>query len=101
MVACGKQHQGQLITKEEFGNKWPFSVEKGYVYKTEADHLIFETEDGTKYAVNGMARNWLKSTKYNYKDIEEIWLYEDKEIGLRKSLVEVMDIGHNNKGGGN
>lgn len=101
VIACGKQHQGQLITKEELGNKWPFSIEKGYVYKTDANHLIFETEDGTKYAVNGMARNWLKSSKYNYKDIEEIWLIEDKEASSRKSLEDIFEIGEKNKINGN
>lgn len=69
IVGCG--NRGKLVTAAEFGDKWPLTVDRGYVYSV-GMAAIFETTDGTKYALNGFA-----SSNYGYPYTWDIQL-EDK-----------------------
>ena len=59
-------HHGKLVTREEYGKKWAFTVPKGYVYSIEKS-AIFETESGHKFQLNGIAQ------MNGYKLINPIW----------------------------
>ena len=60
---------GLRVTQEEFGDRWIFTVESGYVYSLANGSAIFRTGD-TKYGLNGRAIG------YGYKDIHQIWKKE-------------------------
>jgi len=55
----------RLITRNEFGKKWPFTVEWGCVYSINRA-AIFETS-GIKYQINGVAESM------GYTLIDPIW----------------------------
>ena len=67
----------RLITRNEFGKKWPFTIESGYVYSIsmEIDSIyvktiraaIFESIAGVKYQLNGIAESM------GYTLIDPIW----------------------------
>lgn len=54
------------ITREEFGDKWPFTVEGGTLSCRGSNEVYF-TVNGVTYAVNGAARN-----SKRYAEIDEI-----------------------------
>ena len=53
------------VSRKEFGKKWPFTVESGYVYSINRA-AIFETS-GIKYQLNGVAESM------GYTLIDPIW----------------------------
>jgi hypothetical protein len=90
----------QEISIEDFGEKWPFTVDKG-VLKCDGAAVTFSVE-GKVYPVNGVA-----SQKTVYQ-LEDIWAYDDKMIqefidaGMneaeiqpkpRKSIAPIIDAG--------
>lgn len=90
----------QEISKDDFGEKWPFTVDKG-ILKCDGAAVTF-TVEGKEYPINGVA-----SQKTVYKT-EDIWAYDDKMIqgfidaGMtedeiepkpRKSIAPIIDAG--------
>jgi len=87
-----------FVTKSEFGNKWPFTVDKGFV-ECRDDAIIFYANDKA-YAVNGTA------SRLGYATINEIWKDDletlkmlkeafPNETGIRTpkmSIGPIMDI---------
>ena len=53
------------VSRKMFGNKWPFTVESGYVYSVN-QAAIFETAT-VKYQINGLAEI------AGYTPIDPIW----------------------------
>jgi Protein of unknown function (DUF2511). len=103
----------KTISKEEFGNKWPFTVSKGTLklVQYEAENVnpeiirgvIFEV-DGKIYGINGTAKSWGK--KLGYSDVNEIWADDTVEInklvnagvprsnaGMKIEIGFVIDMG--------
>ena len=64
LVSCSG-NPGQLVTKEEYGGKWAFTVEKGYVCSI--DQAAIFKAGGVEYQLNGAA------TMKGYKSIDPIW----------------------------
>jgi hypothetical protein len=60
---------GRFVSKEEFGDKWVFSVDSGYVYSLENKSAIFRVGD-KKYGLNGRAID------HGLTDIHQIWVKE-------------------------
>ncbi|OFX21068.1 MAG: hypothetical protein A2033_10625 [Bacteroidetes bacterium GWA2_31_9] len=75
------------VNSDQFGEEWPLTVKNGklscvqYYQKginpKEVQGVIFET-NGKTYSLNGIADSYKK--KYNYSDVEEIWLFDDKMV---------------------
>lgn len=62
---------------EAAGKKWPLSVDGGFVGCTGTGARWFETRDGRRFGLNGLA-----SSKNGYQDIKPIWL-ENTEFNER------------------
>lgn len=60
----------KIISKEQFGDKWPFTVERGILQCKEGKVILFHA-NGKVYSVNGKADGLAKSRGYH--DIREIW----------------------------
>jgi hypothetical protein len=44
----------RVLLKTDFGDKWPFSIEKGLLVCT--DNKIYITAEGKTYGINGIAK---------------------------------------------
>ena len=76
-----------IITKEQFGERWPLSVNAGIVKCLAIGNgsVVFEV-DGKTYAVNGTAKGFAK--KHNFYPIENIWLDDPGFIKMAIELAE-------------
>ena len=109
LVSAAEMADGRIVTEQDFGAAWPFTVPEGRLRCTKAS-VTFEA-DGSTYAINGIAQSrgfprvdpiW----KYN-PDPELEQMYEDyaKEKGitlaaawkalgrLRVSIAPIIDAG--------
>jgi hypothetical protein len=78
------------ITKQEFGTKWPFTVDEGTLAckgKSSFGEVIF-TANGKTYAINGTA----KGTK-KYLSIDEIWADNPSVSGVKKDIGPIIERG--------
>ena len=74
-------HTGTMITRDNDGEAWAFTVDSGYVY-SESGAAIFES-GRTKYALNGTAKGM------GYTPVDSIWrIHPESTSGQRK-----IDIG--------
>ena len=75
-----------LITKEKYGDKWPFTISKGKLECFPPGIVIFRTNDQA-YAINALA------SSRGYKDINEIWK-NDGGGQQPESAFTKIDTGH-------
>ena len=75
---------GVLVTKSEFGNKWPFTVNKGRL-ECRGISVIFHAK-GKAYAVNGSART------EGYAKINEIWKDDQEKLKILKEAFPNEEI---------
>lgn len=73
----------KAIFKSDFGDSWPFTVERGVLGCEDKRYPYFETMYGT-YWLTGMR-------KPSYKDVAEIWLDNPNIAGTKISLSNVID----------
>lgn len=73
------------VTKVDYGDKWPFTVEEGEVRCLPVRKVVFISE-GTTYAVNGTAKN-------DYPEIAPIWLDNPTIEGLKVNLQPILNLG--------
>jgi len=72
---------GVLVTAEEWGERWAFKVDRGYVYNIDGA-AVFEKVDGNIYQLNGVART------RGYRPLERIWrnqpepLFEGQKVNI-------------------
>lgn len=72
-----------FVSRAEFeagGKKWPLSVDGGFVGCTGTGARWFETRNGQRFGLNGLA-----SSRNGYEDIKPIWL-ENKEFNERMTV---------------
>ena len=83
--------KGKMVTKEEFGETWAFTVDKGYLYSIGKSAIFMEKE--TEYGINKEA------VESGYKDIRDsnIWKENDKVMGERMDIKPFVDIALKNK----
>jgi hypothetical protein len=91
LSSCG--HEGKLLKKEDYGDKWPLTVDEGYI-KCEEGRIVFES-NGVDYAINGHAHRDKKN-----KDIDPIWAADPKfdpqpndPSPIRIALTPLLDAG--------
>jgi hypothetical protein len=78
-----------LITREEYGKAWPFTVDEGILAGKPGALLpeVTFTTGGKTYYVNGIAKQ-----KGVYSDLAEIWA-DDPASGLKKSIGTITTRG--------
>ncbi|MBL4768339.1 MAG: DUF2511 domain-containing protein [Rhodobacteraceae bacterium] len=67
---------GRSVTAEEFGDQWPFTVDRGVVDCVDDLAYTFKA-NGKVYALNGFATAWLEA-----RDLHEIWKRDPKNPDL-------------------
>ncbi len=77
----------EVITKAEYGDRWPLTVDRGTVECVGAGAVLFHTA-GETFAVNGLA---LSTT--DHADIREIWIDSPAYPSLKINLSPVIDRG--------
>lgn len=86
-ISCSS-NPGKLVTKEEYGNDWAFTVDEGYVYSVN-ESAIFRT-DGEEYALNGLAET------RGYKSIDLIWRDNPDIEGLKVDIGPFIKLALDN-----
>lgn len=79
----------KTIYKDEYGNEWPFTVDKG-VLKCSSNQVLFIV-NGKHYAINGTAQSLAQS--HGYSSLEEIWAYDSEEMTTRISIGRIIQDG--------
>ncbi len=74
-----------FVSKEEYGDQWPFTVDFGIISCRRGNVIVFRTEGNHVYALNGKAIG-----KNKFKDIRQIW--RDKKISLHKLILEGLHL---------
>ena len=86
-TACGGGGAaGVEITAEQFGDSWPFTVERGQLSCAGASAIVF-TADGTEYAVNEAAR------EAGYAALDPVWRSSPIIPALKVSVAPVIERG--------
>jgi hypothetical protein len=75
---------GRRLTKAEFGEKWPLSVDEGVVRCLAMSVVVFEA-NGKTYAVNGTAKGLAKER--GFLSIDSIWLEDPKFTEMAKEIA--------------
>ena len=83
--------KGKIVKKEEFGETWAFTVDRGYLYSVGKSAIVVAKE--TEYGINKEA------VESGYKDIRDsnIWKENDKVMGERMDIKPFVDIALKNK----
>ena len=81
ILSDGEKADGRVITEQEFGEAWPFTVAEGRL-RCIADAVTFEV-NGRTYAVNGRAKS------QGFAQVEPIWKFNWE---MYKSLAEAQGI---------
>ncbi|UYQ92192.1 YebY family protein [Chitinophaga horti] len=80
--ACSSVNEGVVFKKEDYGNKWPFSVEKIEVYCAglAKSEIYFRSGEKT-YALNGDARRMAETRKSaeTFDDVNQVWLTDPRD----------------------
>lgn len=73
----------KFVSRSMFGSKWPLTIDKGTLKCLDYGGVVFITEDGSIYGVNGIAKSYGKTA--GYSDLEDIWA---DDLETKKSLME-------------
>ena len=83
VLACGPAQDPtrRQISRSEFGDTWPFTVESGELACVGPGKNVVLTTGGTTYGVNGTAKS-------RYPTVDPIWKEQplEEELGTAKSL---------------
>jgi|LGVE01.1.fsa_nt_gb hypothetical protein len=78
---------GREVSKEEFGEQWPFTVGSGRVECVKELAFVFKV-NGKTYGLNGFADSWGISNA----DLKDIWLrdpkYPDLELWVSIGAIQ-------------
>lgn len=77
------------VSRSDFGDDWPLTVERGTLACEEPSAVIFTT-GGTTYAVNGMASGLADQRGWE-AEIDPIWA--EGEAAPRKNIGPLIDRG--------
>ncbi|QDT49544.1 hypothetical protein Pan258_35970 [Symmachiella dynata] len=75
-----------LVMREEFGNKWPLTVESGTIYRVETYGIVFQCQEGT-FALNGFAHS------RGFPEIDPIWKNDPNIPGTKISISPLINVG--------
>jgi hypothetical protein len=74
-----------LVTKADLGDKWPFTVDSGYVDCPDGLSAIFRTGNA-EYGLNGMA------TSRGFAEPDPIWRDDPTIPGAKISIGPMIDL---------
>lgn len=77
--------EGLEVSRSEFGDSWPFTVEAGVVDCVDGQAAVFKAE-GKTYQLNGFARS------RGYAPIDPIWKGNPDIPGTKISIGEMIRI---------
>lgn len=86
LEASAEESGIKKISKIDFGENWPFSVEKG-ILKCEQPGIVTFKVNNIEYAVNGLA-----DTK-GYTDIRPIWLDSPNLYQPKINIAPIINAG--------
>ncbi|MCK5720588.1 MAG: DUF2511 domain-containing protein [Thiomargarita sp.] len=82
-----REQPAQLITEQDYGEKWPFTIKEGKLECFPPGMITFSAGN-IMYALNSLA------SSSGYADIKEIWRDEPNKQELRPEFINKVDIGH-------
>lgn len=86
LSGCGQSSSSGLeISKGEFGESWPFTVESGVVDCVDGQAAIFKT-GGRSYQLNGFARS------RGYAPIDPIWRENPEIPGTKVNIGTMINL---------
>ncbi|MES2730151.1 MAG: DUF2511 domain-containing protein [Bacteroidota bacterium] len=87
LAACSSNDHGIKVTKSEYGTKWPFTVDEGYIDCVDNQEVVFRT--GRKvYSLSGATEDAQK-----YLNIEYIWKEDPQVKGTKILLYPFIEKG--------
>ena len=81
------------ITAEEYGDRWPLSVEKAKLCCRHS--VVWVKVNRTKYGVNGTSYSLLRRHGFTVHQIEQIWRPHPEIEGLRVNIGPLIEDGLN------
>lgn len=87
LFGCGgsAQPKGLLVSRAQYGDRWPFTVESGYIDCDPPGAAIFRT-DSLTYGLNG----WAKSR--GFADVRPVWRDNPTAPGLKVNIGPMIDL---------
>jgi hypothetical protein len=94
LAGCGSSET--KITRAEYGDKWPFTVDEGVLSFRDTGRTVGTTRmvevtftaDGVTYGINGTAKG-----NDRYSDVDAIWANNPSCPGARKDIGPILDRG--------
>ncbi|UYQ92198.1 YebY family protein [Chitinophaga horti] len=92
-AACSEDSQGVVFKKEDYGAKWPFSVEEIEVYCAglAKSEIYFRSGEKT-YALNGDARRMAETRKSaeTFDDVSEVLLTDLRDPNSKMPVPDEL-----------
>ncbi len=85
-----RRESTKLLRRADFGDRWPFTVEQGYVMCVSGSAVVFRANDAT-YAINGQASGM--AARNGFRPAEDIWRENPSIPGTRINIKPVIDAG--------
>lgn len=73
------------MTRAQFGDSWPFTVDSGYLDCVPPSCAVFRT-GSTTYGLNGLAKS------RDFQDVRPIWRDDPNAPGLKISIGPMIDL---------
>jgi len=87
VTGCGR---AGAIKRQDFGDKWPFTVDSGTIACPGPQEVVFEA-NGRKYALNDVAQQ--RKREKNYYDIYEIARSDPNTGGSKVDINPIIERG--------
>jgi hypothetical protein len=87
VISCGSASNQLNISSSTFQGEWMLTVDSGKLVCEDPSTIIFIAPDGTRYAVNGTAKN------RGYTDIRPIWKDDPQIPGNKINIGTLIDEG--------
>jgi len=71
----------QKVSRNEYGNAWPFVVDQGVLRRN--SNIITFLANGKEYALNRIARGWKTNGQFEYLNVVEIWRDDPQFINAK------------------
>lgn len=76
---------GIQVNRNQYGVRWPFTVDSGYIDCLPPGAVVFRTASGT-YGLNGLA-------KPRFPDVRPIWRDDPESPSLKVNIGLMIDLG--------
>ena len=86
-VVSGCEEKGVKVTKAEYGEKWPFTVDEGYLDCLGNHEVIFKV-GRRQYALSGEA-----GATQKYLEVDLIWKEDPKMKGTKMLIAPIIERG--------